>query len=63
MVQIAHKKKNTYCNINQAIALLYSKEKESTNKLFWEDLDEPYREILEDCYHYNAFFSITSIST
>ncbi len=37
--------------INQAIALLYHSDPESKNELFWENINEPYREILEDCYY------------
>lgn len=33
-----------------AIALLYSCGEEDKNELFWENISEPYRSILEDCY-------------
>lgn len=33
-----------------AIALLYSCGEEDNNELFWENISEPYRSILEDCY-------------
>ena len=43
--------KITNTNVNQAIALLYSCAEESIDELFWESIDEPYRQILEDCYY------------
>ncbi|MGY6530412.1 MAG: hypothetical protein ACXITR_10835 [Cyanobacterium sp.] len=48
---------NLPCKKNQlnytqewAIALLYSCGEEDNNELFWENISEPYRSILEDCY-------------
>ncbi|WP_242412010.1 hypothetical protein A5482_006315 [Cyanobacterium sp. IPPAS B-1200] len=48
---------NSFCKKNNlnyiqesAIALLYSCGEEDKNELFWENISEPYRSILEDCY-------------
>lgn len=51
MNQIGIKNKIENTNINQAISLLYSSEDEDKEQLFWESINEPYREILEECYY------------
>ncbi|BAQ66045.1 hypothetical protein [Geminocystis sp. NIES-3709] len=40
-------------NADQAIAILYSDSEESKNDLFWENINEPYKSILEECYYIN----------
>lgn len=46
------KKKSNLINNNQSpLTLLYSCEENNQDQLFWENIEEPYREILEDCYH------------
>ncbi|MBE9223074.1 hypothetical protein IQ215_10240 [Cyanobacterium stanieri LEGE 03274] len=44
------KKNNLHYVQPSAIALLYSCGEENINELFWENISEPYRSILEDCY-------------
>lgn len=48
------KTKNTINgNAESSIALLYSSSEENEKELFWENLNEPYKSILEDCYYLN----------
>jgi len=48
------KKKYTITsNAGRSIELLYSDSEESKNDLFWEDLKEPFKSILEECYYIN----------
>lgn len=46
----SNKKFNYNYEKESAIALLYSCGEEDKNELFWENISEPYRSILEDCY-------------
>ncbi len=48
-ININNKLENRH--INQAICLLYSCEDDDENELFWENINEPYKEILEECYY------------
>lgn len=40
-------------NAQSSIALLYSSSEENEEELFWENINEPYKSILEDCYYLN----------
>ncbi|WP_431706303.1 hypothetical protein [Geminocystis sp. CENA526] len=40
-------------NIDRSIELLYSSDEDNKNELFWENIKEPYKSILEDCYYIN----------
>ncbi|WP_373479045.1 hypothetical protein [Geminocystis sp.] len=40
-------------NTEEAIAILYSCGEGSNDELFWEDIKEPYKSILEECYYVN----------
>jgi len=51
MKQFKPQSKINNTNINQAIAVIYSCAEEDKNELFWETINEPYREILEECYY------------
>ncbi|MBF2055679.1 MAG: hypothetical protein IGQ45_00360 [Cyanobacterium sp. T60_A2020_053] len=49
----SHRKKDNLIKQKQSpITLLYSCEENNQDQLFWENIEEPYREILEDCYHH-----------
>lgn len=52
MSQLTAKKTITK-NADLAIALLYSCGEESNDELFWENINEPYKSILEECYYLN----------
>lgn len=40
-------------NARSSIALLYSSSERNEEELFWENISEPYKSILEDCYYLN----------
>lgn len=40
-------------NIDSAIALLYNCGEDNQDQLFWENINEPHKSILEECYYLN----------
>lgn len=62
---ITNKKNELGFNRNSAIAILYTNSEQNQDELFWENINEPYKSILEECYEYTEsgkFQSLEQIS-